>query len=114
MTASEFYKLLKLGFPFQPTLKQDAGLQLLATFIMSTSKENVFLLKGYAGTGKTTTITHAIKQLSPSTLSKQEMARELKWFQQAAMPFTGKSISVVSEDIPTHLQRRSGSNGALS
>lgn len=51
-------------------------------------------------------IDHAIKQLSPSTLSKQEMARELKWFQQAAMPFKGKSISVVSEDIPTHRWER--------
>ena len=63
MTASEFYKLLKLGFPFQPTLKQDAGLQLLATFIMSTSKENVFLLKGYAGTGKTTIIGTLVKNI---------------------------------------------------
>ena len=51
-------------------------------------------------------IDHAIKQLSPSTLTKQEMARELKWFQQAALPFKGKSISVVSEDIPTHRWER--------
>ena len=63
MTASEFYKLLKLGFPFQPTLKQDAGLQQLAAFIMSTSKQHVFLLKGYAGTGKTTIIGTLVKNI---------------------------------------------------
>ncbi|NVK37501.1 MAG: carbohydrate ABC transporter substrate-binding protein [Gammaproteobacteria bacterium] len=47
-------------------------------------------------------IEQAIKVLSPSTLTPQQMASELKWFQQAAAPFKGKSISVVSEDIPTH------------
>ena len=63
MTTSEFYKLLKLGFPFQPTIKQDAGLQQLATFIMSPSNQDVFLLKGYAGTGKTTIIGTLVKNI---------------------------------------------------
>lgn len=63
MTALEFYKLLKLGFPFEPTLKQDAGLQQLASFITSPSKQNVFLLKGYAGTGKTTIIGTVVKNI---------------------------------------------------
>ena len=47
-----------------------------------------------------------VTELSPSTLSKQEMTAELKWFQQAATAFKGKSISVVSEDIPTHRWER--------
>ena len=63
MTTLEFYKLLKLGFPFQPTIKQDAGLQQLATFIMSPSNQDVFLLKGYAGTGKTTIIGTLVKNI---------------------------------------------------
>ena len=63
MTASEFYKLLKLGFPFEPTLKQDAGLQQLASFITSPSKQNIFLLKGYSGTGKTTIIGTIVKNI---------------------------------------------------
>ena len=69
MTASEFYKLLKLGFPFTPTLKQDAGLQQLATFITSSSKQHVFLLKGYAGTGKTTSVHALARQLLGSSYS---------------------------------------------
>lgn len=51
-------------------------------------------------------IDQAIESLSPSTLSQQDMAAELRWFQQAAAPFRGKSISVVSEDIPTHRWER--------
>ena len=64
MTASEFYRLLKLGFPFEPTLKQDAGLQQLASFITSPSKQNIFLLKGYAGTGKTSLMKTLVDNIS--------------------------------------------------
>ena len=52
-----------IGFPFEPTLKQDAGLQQLASFITSLSKQNIFLLKGYAGTGKTTIIGTIVKNI---------------------------------------------------
>ena len=63
MTSSEFYDLLKSGFPFSPTLKQDIGLQKLSSFILDKSKNNIFLLKGYAGTGKTTIIGSIVKNL---------------------------------------------------
>ena len=63
MTASDFYKLLKSGFPFSPTAKQSLSLQLLSTYIFESSKEDVFLLKGYAGTGKTTIIGTLVKNL---------------------------------------------------
>ena len=63
MTSSEFYNLLKSGFPFLPTLKQDIGLQKLSSFILDKSKNNIFLLKGYAGTGKTTIIGSIVKNL---------------------------------------------------
>ena len=63
MTASDFYQLLKSGFPFSPTAKQSLSLQLLSTYIFESSKEDVFLLKGYAGTGKTTLISSLINSL---------------------------------------------------
>jgi exodeoxyribonuclease-5 len=56
MNATEFYKLLTSKFPHQPTTKQDILLQKLADFAMSKTQNEVFLLKGYAGTGKTTVI----------------------------------------------------------
>jgi exodeoxyribonuclease-5 len=56
MKPLEFYKLIKSQFPFTPTLKQDIVLQQLSEFILDTSSNDIYILKGYAGTGKTTII----------------------------------------------------------
>ena len=56
MTATEFYKLIKSDFPFTPTLKQDIVLQQLSEFIFDTKPNILYVLKGYAGTGKTTIV----------------------------------------------------------
>lgn len=63
MDVSRFYSLLRSDFPHTPTLKQDIALQLLAKFSMSKNKKEVFLLKGYAGTGKTTIVGTLVKNL---------------------------------------------------
>ncbi|WP_108867251.1 ATP-dependent DNA helicase [Aquimarina aquimarini] len=63
MREKEFYRLLKEDFPFEPTLKQDIVLQKLSDFVLSGSKDLLFLLKGYAGTGKTTLIGSLVKNL---------------------------------------------------
>jgi exodeoxyribonuclease-5 len=57
--ASAFYSLLKSKFPFAPTSKQDMVLMQLSQFIFDTNTNSIYLLKGYAGTGKTS-ITGAI------------------------------------------------------
>ena len=44
----------------------------------------------------------ATGEFSLSTLSEKERIAELKWFQDAAKPFKGMSIKVLSETIPTH------------
>src|SRR6185369_1454105 len=41
-------------------------------------------------------------EFQPSTLSKDEQMKEMKWFIDAAKPFQGMEINVLSEDIPTH------------
>ena len=63
MDVSRFYSLLKSDFPHTPTLKQDITLQMLAKFALSKKKNEVFLLKGYAGTGKTTIVGTLVKNL---------------------------------------------------
>lgn len=63
MDVSHFYSLLKSGFPHETTSKQDLALQLLARFILNDNKREVFLLKGYAGTGKTTIVGTLVKNL---------------------------------------------------
>ncbi len=50
-------------FPFTPTSKQDQLLDQLATFVLSKNKKSLFLLKGYAGTGKTTIISTLVNNL---------------------------------------------------
>ena len=40
--------------------------------------------------------------LSPSTLSDADMRAELQWFVDAAKPYAGMEINVLSETIPTH------------
>jgi exodeoxyribonuclease-5 len=64
MNVSEFYSFLKNDFPHNTTPKQDIALQLLAKFVLSTNKNETFLLKGYAGTGKTTIVGSLVKNLS--------------------------------------------------
>lgn len=53
MIAPEFYKLLIQKFLFEPTLKQRIALEQLSNFIFNDSPNALYLLKGFAGTGKT-------------------------------------------------------------
>tara|TARA_R100000353_G_scaffold176131_1_gene149803 strand:+ start:14854 stop:16281 length:1428 start_codon:yes stop_codon:yes gene_type:complete len=64
MNIPEFYNFLKDDFPHNTTTKQDIALQLLAKFALSKQKNEAFLLKGYAGTGKTTIVGSLVKNLS--------------------------------------------------
>ena len=52
----DFNKKMLEKFPHDPTIKQRKLLTLLSDFIFNENKNALFLLKGYAGTGKTTTI----------------------------------------------------------
>lgn len=63
MTSQLFYKLLRDNFPFEPTLKQDIFFQKVADFVINSSNKELFVLKGYAGTGKTTVISTIVNQL---------------------------------------------------
>ena len=69
MDKNRFYLQLKENFLHSPTEKQDVVLQKLADFVFSKSENEVFLLKGYAGTGKTTIISTLVKLL-PKTATK--------------------------------------------
>ena len=41
-------------------------------------------------------------EFQPSVLSKDEQMKEMEWFINAAKPFAGMEINVLSEGIPTH------------
>lgn len=63
MTPQDFFKILKLDFPFEPTFQQERALQELSDFILDTEKDRIFILRGYAGTGKTTIISSLVKSI---------------------------------------------------
>ncbi|MDX1799764.1 MAG: ABC transporter substrate-binding protein [Marinobacter sp.] len=41
-------------------------------------------------------------EFSPSTLTKEQQMKEMAWFTEAAKPFRGMEINVVSESLTTH------------
>lgn len=63
MISARFYKTLSHHFPFQPTYKQDLFFQQIAEFITNENQDEIFVLKGYAGTGKTTVISNIVNNL---------------------------------------------------
>ena len=63
MDAKEFYNVLKQDFGHQTTTRQDIALQKLSEFILDSEPEELFLLKGFAGTGKTTITSTIVKNI---------------------------------------------------
>lgn len=54
---------IKRKFFNKPTPEQENTMNLLADFLLSTDSDGVFLLKGYAGTGKTSMVSALVKTL---------------------------------------------------
>ncbi len=62
MNKADFYQILSNKFSYEITDSQDLLLQKISDFIVERS-ETIFLLKGYAGTGKTTIISTLVQNL---------------------------------------------------
>lgn len=58
-----FVKQIKANLPFQPNAEQEQVLEALAGFLLSPQTDNLFLLTGYAGTGKTSLVGALVKTL---------------------------------------------------
>lgn len=63
MQPSDFTALLIKKFPFEPTPSQRQWMEEIVDFLVYGNLETVFILKGYAGTGKSTSIGHLVKNL---------------------------------------------------
>ncbi|HKK12391.1 MAG TPA: ATP-binding domain-containing protein [Flavobacteriaceae bacterium] len=74
MTASDFYQLLKKKFPFEPTSKQNVVLNQLADFVYDATPNGMYVLKGFAGTGKTSVIGTLVSNLWETKKSAVLMA----------------------------------------
>ncbi len=64
MLSDFLYSKLIINLEFEPTQGQDTLLRLLAEYLFSPSPEHIFLIKGYAGTGKTTIVNSLVQTLN--------------------------------------------------
>jgi len=84
------YQKLKVHFGHIPTSKQDILLQMLAQFVQIKQERSLFIIKGYAGTGKTTLISALVNSL-----------REDKVFFRLMAP-TGRAAKVLGQYSAYH------------
>ena len=54
---------IKENFPYQPTEEQEITIKMVSEFMLSQVGQSVFLLRGYAGTGKTSLVSALVKTL---------------------------------------------------
>ncbi|PWL37591.1 ATP-dependent endonuclease [Flagellimonas aquimarina] len=73
-TPSGFLTILIEKFPHTPTIKQGLAMEKLANFVLNGKNEEVFLLKGFAGTGKTTIVGTVVSSLWKVKMSSVLMA----------------------------------------
>jgi len=59
----EYYEKLKVNFVHTPTGEQDALLLQLSSYIFEDKTDDIFLIRGYAGTGKTSIISTLVRTL---------------------------------------------------
>ncbi|HMT27749.1 MAG TPA: AAA family ATPase [Bacteroidia bacterium] len=71
---SRFLSGFLAAFPYPPTTGQDEALKRIANFLAKSTSGDTYLLKGYAGTGKTTIISVLVKSLPKSGLKTVLMA----------------------------------------
>lgn len=74
MDREHLYRLLLSSFGFTPTNGQATALRHLAAFLLSKKKNPAYILRGYAGTGKTTLTTAIVNTLPMIGMSHVIMA----------------------------------------
>ena len=55
--------LIRENFVHNPTKEQEKVISLLSDFVLSRERDEVFLLKGYAGTGKTSLLAALVRTM---------------------------------------------------
>lgn len=59
-----FLDKIKQNFPFEPTLEQHEALEKIVSFLFLQKEESLFLLKGFAGTGKSSLLGALVKTMT--------------------------------------------------
>ena len=63
MNSEKLQEKIRFNFPFQATNEQNDIITDISEFITTIGNRSIYVLKGYAGTGKTTLVSSLVKSL---------------------------------------------------
>ncbi|HSH66882.1 MAG TPA: AAA family ATPase [Bacteroidia bacterium] len=98
MNQEAFYKLLLQQFPFETTQGQQTLLDKLSAFILGRKEDHIFIVKGYAGTGKTTIVRSLVQSL-PALNGKTVLLAPTGRAAKVLSNYTGKQAFTVHKKI---------------
>jgi len=110
MTPASLVMQITTYFPFEPTVEQTEALNRLSTYLLTGDDTDVFLLKGYAGTGKTSLISALIRYLQANQLDCVLMAPTGRAAKVLAS-YSGHPAFTIHKTI---YRKATGENGAFS
>lgn len=91
-----FFNELNQNFPYTPTAEQERLFKDLVKFVLHSERFELFLLKGYAGTGKTSVVSNLVKNLNAVN------------YRSVLLAPTGRAAKVIGKyaDRPAHTIHR--------
>ena len=98
MDRNTLFNVLLNNFGFTPTEGQAKVLYHLSAFILSEKEKPVYLLRGYAGTGKTTLVSTLVKTL-PSIGKRYQLLAPTGRAAKAMSTYTGKPASTLHRKL---------------
>ncbi len=98
MKTEEFSKILLERFPFETTSGQRQLFTKLSEFILNKNSDQIFVLKGYAGTGKTTTVRALVESL-PALNGKTMLLAPTGRAAKVLSNYTGKQALTIHKKI---------------
>ncbi len=104
----KLYQGLLTNFQFEPTLDQEIALTRLSEYCLRLNPDEVFLLKGYAGTGKTTIIKSLVKTL-PEFKRKVILLAPTGRAAKVMTQYSGKRASTIHRHIFRPTRDKKGS-----
>jgi len=104
---AEIYSKLINRFPHEPTKLQDLLLKKLANYIIDREDRSFFLIKGYAGTGKTTIIS-ALVNTMPFVFQKPVLLAPTGRAAKVIANYTGKEALTIHKKIYYPTKNKSG------
>tara|TARA_Y100000589_G_C27189221_1_gene644033 strand:+ start:567 stop:1985 length:1419 start_codon:yes stop_codon:yes gene_type:complete len=107
LTSKKLQENLEKKFPFTFTKEQKEIVGSIADFTTSISTRSIFLLKGYAGTGKTTLISALVKSL-PSVAKRSVLLAPTGRAAKVLSKYSNKQASTIHRKIYWIRSRKNG------